>query len=98
MTKQLTQNLETINHHLPALKEKYGVKRLAIFGSTARGEATKKSDIDIIVELTEPMGFFKFIRLENELSKILGKRVDLTTKKALKPAIKKEILTEAVYA
>lgn len=72
--------------------------KIAIFGSTARGNNRKDSDIDIMVELYEPIGFFAFMDLENYLSKLLGKKVDLTTKKALKPAIKKEILKEAIYA
>lgn len=74
------------------------MKRIAVFGSTARGDNKKDSDIDIMVEFDEPIGFFAFIELENYLSKILGKDVDLTTKKALKPTIKNEILKEAVYA
>lgn len=50
-----------------------------------------------MVEFTEPIGFFKFIKLERYLSRILGKKVDLVTKKALKPVIKKVVLKEAVY-
>jgi len=87
-----------INQNLSHLRSKFKVKRIAIFGSTAQGNSKKDSDIDIIVEFDEPIGFFAFIELENYLSKILGKDVDLTTKKALKPTIKNEILKEAVYA
>lgn len=98
MTKELKQYVASINLNLEELKRKFGVKKIAIFGSTARGENTKKSDIDIIVELDQPIGFFAFIELENHLQKMLGKKVDLTTKNSLKPAIKKTILKEAVYA
>lgn len=98
MTNELKVHIAIINQNLEELRRQFGVKKIAIFGSTARGENTRKSDIDIIVELEKPMGFFAFIELENYLQKILGKKVDLTTKNSLKPVIKKNILKEAVYA
>ncbi|OGE19559.1 nucleotidyltransferase [Candidatus Daviesbacteria bacterium RIFCSPLOWO2_01_FULL_43_38] len=87
----------TINKHLSLLKDDYHVKNIGVFGSAARGQATPSSDIDILVEFSEPIGFFKFINLEEYLSSILGKEVDLVSKKALKPAIKDEILREVIY-
>ena len=98
MTKELKKHIESINKNFEELKDEFGIKKIAIFGSTARGDNTKKSDIDIMVELSQPIGFFAFIRLENSLQKMLGKKVDLTTKNSLKPTIKKSILKEAVYA
>lgn len=86
-----------INQHRTLLKEEYHVKKVGIFGSVARGEQNKTSDIDILVELNSPIGFFAFIRLEKTLSRFLNKKVDLVTKKALKPAIKKEIMKELIY-
>lgn len=53
--------------------------------------------MDILVEFYEPIGFFKFIELEDYLSDILGHDVDLVSKKALKPRIGKHILEEAVF-
>lgn len=97
MTKQLETYLELINQNFEELKSNFGVKRIAIFGSTARGESTKKSDIDIIVEFNRPIGFFTFIKLESYLQEILGKKVDLATKNSLKPGIKKTVLKEAIY-
>lgn len=87
----------TINQHLGLLKDNYHVKNIGVFGSAARGQATSSSDIDILVEFSEPIGFFKFINLEEYLSSILGKEVDLVSKNALKPAIKDEILREVIY-
>ncbi|KKS15996.1 MAG: polymerase beta domain protein region protein [Parcubacteria group bacterium GW2011_GWB1_41_6] len=89
--------LKKIKERLPILKEKYHVKEIGIFGSATKGEETENSDIDILVEFSIPIGFFNFIRLENFLSEILGKKVDLVTKKAIKPVIKEEILKETVY-
>lgn len=88
---------EKISSQFSLMSERYHVKRFGIFGSAVRGEDEKGSDIDIMVEFESPIGFFDFIRLENFLSKTLNKKVDLVTKKALKPAIKKEVLKEMVY-
>lgn len=98
MTNELKTYITLINQNLDSLKSQFGVRKIAIFGSTARGENTAKSDIDIIVELDNPIGLFAFIGLENYLQKMLGKKVDLTTKNSLKPTIKQSILKEAIYA
>ena len=96
-TLDINQIKDIINKHLDFLSENYNVAVIGVFGSMARGDNTESSDIDILVELSEPIGFFKFIELEEFLSKILGRRVDLVTKKALKDAIKDEILQETIY-
>lgn len=79
------------------LQTKYNVKTIGVFGSVSRGEEKKSSDVDILVEFSEPVGFFKFIELEEFLGELIGKKVDLVTKKALKPTIGREILKEVVY-
>lgn len=79
------------------LRSAYYVKEIGVFGSVARNESESKSDIDILVEFSEPVGFFKFLELEEYLEKILGRKVDLVTKNALKPVIKDEILREVIY-
>jgi predicted nucleotidyltransferase len=89
--------LEQINSQNKILRDKYHVKTIGVFGSFARGDETENSDIDILVDFDLPIGFFDFIRLENDLSKILGKKVDLITKKAIKPAVKDNILREVIY-
>lgn len=86
-----------IYNQLPYLTKKYHVKKLGVFGSMARNEARKESDVDVLVEFKSPIGFFDFIRLENYLTKTLGRKVDLVTKKALKPTIKDDILNDIVY-
>ncbi|MCK9186339.1 nucleotidyltransferase family protein [Candidatus Gracilibacteria bacterium] len=98
MTKDVKLHIDSINQNLEILQGQFKVNKIAIFGSTARGSNRKDSDIDIMVELSESISFFEFIKLENYLSELLGKKVDLTTKKALKPTIKKEVLKEAIYA
>lgn len=98
MSKELKKNLDIINDNLITLRRLYCVKKIGIFGSCVRGEQTRASDIDILVELERPIGFFKFLELEEYLGDILKNKVDLATKNALKPIIKKEILREVVYA
>jgi len=98
MKAQLKKHLDLIQQHRDTLRKTYNVRRIGIFGSVARGEATRSSDIDVLVELSKPMGFFRFIQLENHLAKLLNKKVDLVTRNALKPAIKKNILHDVVYA
>jgi len=80
----------------PILAEQYGVKEIGIFGSYVRGEQLPKSDVDILVDFTRSLSLLEFIHLENELSDLLGVKVDLVMKTALKPRIGKHILEEVV--
>lgn len=88
--------LREINQQMPYLREKYHVKKLGLFGSFAQGNQSEKSDVDILVEFESPVGFFDFIRMENFLSGILKKKVDLISQKALKASIKNEVLREII--
>ena len=82
---------------LPRLQERYGVKSLALFGSYARGTPHKHSDLDILVEFEErPLTLLQFIALEQELSDVLGVKVDLVEKQSLKPAIARHALQEII--
>jgi uncharacterized protein len=89
--------IQKINSEMPNLREKYQVEKLGVFGSVVRGDNTAESDVDILVEFSAPVGFFHFIRLENYLTQILGKKVDLISLKALKAVIKEDVLKEAIY-
>jgi len=75
----------------------YSVKTIGVFGSVARNEQTGKSDIDLLVEFSKPVGFVTFMRLENFLSERLGKQVDLVTSDSLKPVIRQDVLAEVIY-
>lgn len=96
-TKSIQKIKKILLSHKQDLSDKYGVREIGIFGSYVRNENRKNSDIDILVELEKPMGFFKFIRLERYLSELLGAKVDLVTKNALKPHIGQRILAEVIY-
>jgi len=97
MAQELEKDIETIAQHLGLLQKKYHIKSIGVFGSTARGERDETSDVDILVELSKPMGFLKFIEFENFLSNMLDKKADLVTKNALKPAIRERVLKEVIY-
>ena len=91
--RRLLRTLKTIK---PELAQKYYVKQLGLFGSFARGEQSKASDVDILVEFRQPIGLFKFLELEERLESALDHKVDLVSRKALKPRIGRHILNEAV--
>jgi len=82
---------------LPELREKYGVTTIGVFGSYARGEAGSDSDIDIIVELSRPIGW-ELVDLSDYLESRLHHKIDLVIKKALHPLIRDAILAEVQYA
>ncbi|MFO7659639.1 MAG: nucleotidyltransferase family protein [Candidatus Cloacimonadaceae bacterium] len=89
--------LKVIKKHKPELQSKYPIKKIGLFGSWIRNEQKKSSDIDALIELSEPISIFQFIDIQEYLEKILGKKVDLVTTNALKPAIKKSILSEVQF-
>jgi predicted nucleotidyltransferase len=81
----------------PFLKEKYNITAIGVFGSFARGEQHKKSDVDILVEFSKTPGFFEFIEIENYLRRKLKRKVDLVTKDAIKPILEPYIFKDMVY-
>ena len=88
---------ERIKKNKKLLERTYKINVLGIFGSFARGDTRKSSDIDILVEFSEVPDFFEFMRAEEFLKDLLGIKVDLVTRNALKPIIKNKILKETTY-
>lgn len=74
------------------------VKSLAIFGSVARNEARKGSDIDIIIEFSEAIGYFHFFDVKTFLERILKCKVDLVTADAVRPEFREQIEKEKINA
>ena len=70
------------------------VSMVGIFGSMARGEAKKKSDIDLIVRFSKRKSLLAMVRLERELSEALGRKVDLLTEAAISPYMRERVLKE----
>ena len=81
----------------PSLVEKFKVTELGIFGSYVRGEQTKNSDVDILVEFSKVPTLFDLVEIEYSISDKLGLPVDLVDIKSLKAAIRENILNETVY-
>lgn len=83
-----------------ALCRKYHVKTLRVFGSMARGELRPESDLDLLVTFSKPTSLLQMVRLERELSAIIGRKVDLLTAKSVSPYLRNRILKESrpVYA
>jgi len=92
--------LATIENKLkqtkPYLVDKYHVNEIALFGSILRNDFSDKSDIDIIVDFSEPIGI-EFIDLANELEIILKRKVDLVSKTGIKPGYFNQIKSEMLY-
>jgi len=80
------------------LAEKFGVIEIAIFGSYARGEQRKDSDVDLIVDFKEGWKTFdNYMDLKFYLEELFGKKVDLVIKSAINSRVKPFIIEEAIY-
>lgn len=77
--------------------KKYGVRKLGIFGSVARGEASPDSDVDFLVEL-EKETFRAYMGLKFYLEDLLGRKVDLVLPETIKPSLRDSIMDEVKYA
>ena len=95
--KSPDQVINQVKSIKPMLYEQYHITRIGIFGSTIRGDRTDESDIDILVEFSEPPGLFRFMEIENLLSDLLNTPVDLVEINGIKPRLKDRILSEIAY-
>ena len=95
--KNIQDIKEIISSHMEILTKGYHVKNIGIFGSFVRKEASEESDIDILVEFSQPIGLIEFIRLEEYLHEILGIKVDLVAKDGIKPGLEGHIVREVVF-
>ncbi len=100
--KSKGQSLENIRQiiasEIAALKSRYHITYMGIFGSYARNEQKETSDIDILVDFDPAFypGYLDFLTLERHLSDILNSEVDLVTKNSLRKRIGKQIIEEAI--
>ena len=92
--------LDLLRQHLPTLRRRFGVLDLAVFGSTARDEASERSDVDVLVtfQADASVGFFALAELQEYLEQVLGSSVDVLTLPSLDPRIRDRVLKEAVRA
>jgi predicted nucleotidyltransferase len=81
------------------IRHKFGVKRIGIFGSFARGEEREDSDLDVLFVFEDGQKTFdNYMDLKFYLEDLFGRKVDLVTEKALKPQLKDIIMKDVVYA
>jgi uncharacterized protein len=95
--KDIEEITKILNKNKIQFKNKFKVKEIGLFGSYIKNEQTKKSDLDILVEFENPIDFFDYLEFEEYLADLLGIKVDLVMKKALKPNIGRNILKEVIY-
>jgi hypothetical protein len=92
----VTQELEQYRQLISPVLKRYFIKRAAIFGSFAKGEMTNNSDVDLLIEPGKGFTIFKMLMLEEEISELIKRKVDLVEYSALKPSIRKEVLLSAI--
>ncbi|MDO9404491.1 MAG: nucleotidyltransferase family protein [Polaromonas sp.] len=89
--------LQLLTEHKPVLVARYGVARLALFGSTARDSASGSSDVDILVSFEGPATSSRYFGVQFYLEDLLGCPVDLVTDKALRAEIRPFVEQDAVH-
>ena len=90
-------SIDEIKEKVNPILRQHGITRAAVFGSAARGEATEKSDIDILVEIPRVYNLFEFAGIKLALEDVLGKKVDLVDYEAIKPRIRENIFSSQVF-
>ena len=88
--------IETLRRHGKEIRERFGVRRIGVFGSYARGDEREGSDVDILVEFDKPT-FDNFMDLSIYLEDLLGREVDLVTPNSLSPYIRPVVEKEVVW-
>ena len=83
--------LDVLNARKPEIAERFGVRRLALFGSAARDELRESSDVDVLVEFANVSTFGGYFGLKDYLEVLLGRTVDLVTETGLKPRARRHV-------
>ena len=95
-TPPVEQFRRTLAAQMPFLERTYHVQTLGIFGSYIRNEQSPESDLDVLVTFSQTPSLLQFVSLENYLSDLLGVKVDLVMREALKPHLGARILEEVM--
>ncbi|MBI5733387.1 MAG: nucleotidyltransferase family protein [Candidatus Kerfeldbacteria bacterium] len=90
----MVESTDNINTLLTSFLRSRGVSLVGIFGSYTRGEANENSDIDLLVRFTNPKSLFEIIKIEQDLSYKLGRRIDLVTESALHPYLRPKVFKD----
>src|SRR3989344_4580431 len=90
------QDIDQIKRKIVPILKKSGVTRAWIFGSYARGEQNKKSDVDILVEINNEVGLIEFIGLKVSIEELLRRKVDLVEYSTIRPEIRENIIRDEI--
>jgi len=91
------QAIDILASQTAELRQRFGVTRLALFGSVARDESTSTSDLDLLVEFDRPITLFDLVAVQQRLEQLLGvPKVDLVLRDCIYPELKASILAEAI--
>jgi predicted nucleotidyltransferase len=91
MTTSPQQILALLAADQQEIARRFGVKRLSLFGSAARGDLRDESDVDILVEFAGPATYDGYFGLKDHLESLLGRTVDLVTERGLKPRARRQV-------
>lgn len=91
-----TQTLTQLKRQLKPILKSYGITRAGLFGSAARGEMKRGSDVDLLIDTKGKLGLFQFVGLKRELEQSLDRPVDLVEYQAIKSSIRKRVLDEHI--
>jgi len=94
--KKIEEIRNILHNHFPALKEKFGITKLLIFGSFIRGKQQTGSDVDILVELERETSLLGLVEVEQYLSDLLEEKVDLIPVEDLRDEIRESVMEEAI--
>jgi len=90
------EELKEKREQILAIAKRLGAKRVQVFGSQARGEGGKDSDVDFLIELESGRSLFDIIAMKQDLEDLLQRKVDVVTESAVSPYIRDEILSQAI--
>jgi predicted nucleotidyltransferase len=88
--------IHSIKDRILEVLKRYPIKKAAIFGSFARGEANNTSDIDLLIESNQPITLFDVLRLEKELAEVTSRKIDIVEFSAIKNSIRTNVLRDAI--
>ena len=94
--KNLEEIQSMIRQHQEVLSERYGVRVVGIFGSFVREEQRRSSDLDLLADIVRPISLIELVGAELYLSEVLGMKVDLVPKRAVREELREKIFKEAI--
>ncbi|MBI4712289.1 MAG: nucleotidyltransferase family protein [Planctomycetes bacterium] len=95
--KTLSKIKNTLKRHENEIKSRYRIKKIGIFGSYANNRQKKNSDLDVLVDIEEPVSLLGLVGIENYISGLLGVKVDLVPREDIRSELKQSILKKVIY-